>query len=684
MSSRRTPPPAPSPAAARAASPELPEEHPRAPSAPSSELRGLRAGCYLLQLTLTTPAGAAPVRYDGTLRVELRDESAIASGDLYLHGPSGASAGSELTEADPGAGIPIFPRDRYRYYVQGTELLDGLDDHVSLGFELHRYDHATNAWSDEGGFSADLRRTAAPPGYPSPDDFLRGEVVDASGAPAGQVAIGWVSPHLRRAVIEVDRVPDCEPPVANAAGADWRSIFEQVGWDLTVVESDADLPEPSGESWSAAEMHAAMLERRDSADLDSEWRYWILCVRSVDGDEARGIMFDRDGADSNNIPREAAGIASHWTIPDDDGWGLVKGMRFGLATDPYFRTAVHEIGHAMGLYHNTADNGFMSTTDVISRSVVAPQRFPENILWSHSPKDQRRLRHMPDLWVRPGGVPFGASYGTAPIVSDDAILPLEGLRLEVTPLLAAVPIGAPVRIAIALRNDDTKAVPAPTDISLKTGHASGSVTDPSGAVRSFRSFVRCTERSMTELAPGEKRLGSMTLLRGAEGALFPVAGEYALHARLDWDIDGVPVRVDGEATVTVLPAVDQAHAEAALQILESPDAVITLAVGGDHLDEGIAAIGAALANDVLRPHFAYVEAKRLASPFQQRAPDLAAAADLIDADTVMSPAELDKGARVLEAAAGHGEAPPEQLVAELRRRAEDVGARGAAETLSRL
>lgn len=75
---------------------------------------------------------------------------------------------------------------------------------------------------------------------------------------------------------------------------------------------------------------------------------------------------------------------------------------------------------------------------------------------------------------------------------------------------------------------------------------------------------------------------------------------------------------------------------------------------------------------------------RLASAFQQRPPNLAAAADLIDAHTVLSLGELDKGARLVEAAADRGEAPPEELVAELRRRAEDIGALGAAETLSRL
>jgi hypothetical protein len=661
-----------------ASTPQLPDETARtdAGDVPQPSGTTLRAGCYLLRLTRSSPGPEAlSVRYDGTLRVELRNGSALSSGDLYLHGPIGAPAALLPPEADPGAGIPIFPRSRYRYYVRVTELLDGSSaGEVTLGFELHRFDHASNTWSNEGGFSARLHREPAPPGYPSPDDFLAGDLRDGSDAHAGLLTMGLVSPHLRRAVIEVDRVADSERPLANAAGLDWPAIFEQVGWQLELVDSDADLTEPSGESWSPAEMHAAMLDRRDSADLDSEWRYWLICVRSLDGDEARGLMFDRDGADSNNIPREAAGIASHWTIPDEEAWGLARGMRFGSATDPYFRTAVHEIGHAMGLYHNTADNGFMSTTDVISRSAVAPQRFPENILWSHARRDQKRLRHLPDIWIRPGGVPFGASYGTAPIVSADAMVEPEGLRLDVEPLLAAVPIGAPVRVSITLRNEDRGAVAAPDELSLKTGYVSGSVTDPAGSVRSFRPLVRRTDRHVADLAPGESRTGSMTLLRGSEGHLFPMAGPYTVEVHLDWELDDVPVRVVGETDLMVLPAVDRAHAEAALWIMQTPDAVVTLALGGDHLEEGIAAIHAALGNDVLRPHYAYIEAKRLATGFQQRPPDLAGAADLIESDTVMTGAEVAKAAKLVQGAADRGETPPSGLVAVLREKAESLPA----------
>ena len=61
----------------------------------------------------------------------------------------------------------------------------------------------------------------------------------------------------------------------------------------------------------------------------------------------------------------------------------------------------------------------------------------------------------------------------------------------------------------------------------------------------------------------------------------------------------------------VLAAVDASHREAARQVLGTPDVMLTLAFGGDHLEDGLAAIRAALANDVLRPHYAFVEAKRV-------------------------------------------------------------------------
>lgn len=620
--------------------------------------RALRGGCYLLRYTpLQRFPIFNPLHYDGTLRVERVGLNTIASGDLYRHLVTNTFTSNLLpfppprpAEPNPGNGIPIFPRSEYRYYVLVTKILEFVTTASSfdLGFQLHRFTSATNSWNNEGAFTAKMQWTTAPAEYPAPGDYLKGDVKNAANTVVGTLTMGWISSFFRRAVMEIDRVNVSEAPLDNGAGVNWKTIFDMVGWDLKVVESNADIAEPSGNSWSDAEMHATMLARRDASNLDAEWRYYVLAVRNIDS-TPRGIMFDAFATDSNKVPREGAGIASHWTIPNANPWGLVKGKRFGTAKAPYFRTAVHEIGHAMGLYHNTVDMGVMNTTDVIAASATPANPFPNNIQWSHASDDQKRLRHFPDIWIRPGGTPFGLSYNTAPISPDDLIADAAGLELRVEPLLESVPIGAPVRINYSIVNTSTVPLPAPASLNLRTGFVKGKIVDPAGTVRTFRPLVRCIEEHEVKLLqPGEKVEYSATLLRGPEGALFPAAGAYRVILEVDWEVNEALFGLAGETPVMVTPAKNSQHAEAALKILSTPDTLLTLVLGGDHLTEGIEAIQAALDEPVLRPHYAYIEAKRVGKRFQKRKPDYKQAAELMKDATVLTPIEAEKAAQMMD------------------------------------
>ena len=534
-------------------------------------------------------------------------ESTIASGDLYVHRPP---------NRDPAAGIPIFPIAAYRHYLRVTEILDGAR-RLTLGYELLQ--RARGDWTVVGRYRARMAWTG-------PEGFLRGKVRDAHGAVVGSLALTWVSPYLRRATVEIDRIPEAERPLQNAAGRGWRDILDQVGWDVTVVESDADVKEPSGESWSNAELHAAMAELREPVDLNREWRYWLLCVRRLDFPGAdRGIMFDLGGG-PNDVPREGAAIASHWMVPDEELWGTIRGARFGT-TAQYFRTAVHEIGDALGLGHNNLELGIMMPTDAIAKHAKdagPPEHFPENVNWSYASNDQKRLRHWPDIAVRPGGP---GSAGSEQALPADA-------ELTVSPLLASVPLGAPVRVDIALSNAEE--LPVPTDLSLAGGHVSGTVTDRAGTVRSFRTLIHCIDSDAVGHA--ERVEGSMTLLHGVDGALFPRAGTHTVRVDVRWHVGDAAYAVSGAARVTVTPAVDDAHAAAARRVLSTPETLIALAFGGERQE----AIAAALDDDVLRPHFAYIEAKRVAAPFFDRPADPARAAALIGDDAVMSATEAAK------------------------------------------
>lgn len=612
--------------------------------------RGLREGCYLIRYTPLQVWQKGFFHYDGTMRVQRDGTNTIASGDLYLHSLYPLRPSSP--EPNPAAGIPIFPRAQYRYYLRVTKILEWytLANSFTLEFELHRFDHTTNAWTNTETCTARMTWTAAPQGYPSSSDYLTGEVKNSSGAVVGGLTMGWVSQYLRRAVVEVDRVSQSEAPLENGSGIDWLEVFDQVGWDVDLVVSDSMVEEASGESWSNAELHREMLNWRDPVSLDTEWRYHLLCVRRLDA-TSRGIMYDAYGGDSNNVPREGAAISSHWTIPNTATWGLVAGMRFGEATAPYFRTAVHEIGHAQGLYHNTVDNGLMNTTGTIAASATPPVQFPNNVQWSHASDDQKRLRHMPDIWVRPGGIPFGQSYNTTPISPDDMFEYAEGLELQVSSLLETVPIGAPVRINFKLVNTVDQAVMVPASLSLKAGHVQGKVVGPTGVVRTFRPLIICIEDDeLHSLEPGRSMTHSLTLLRGAQGALFPSPGVYRVIVEVSWHVHGTEVGIMSEVSVMITPPVDEAHAVAALKILSCPDALLTLAIGGDHLQEGVEAIGVAMGNPVLRPHYAIVEAKRLGNRFGRRKGDFEAACRLIDDKAILSGSEIKRAAEIVQSA----------------------------------
>ncbi|BAR98585.1 hypothetical protein BV133_992 [Blastochloris viridis] len=588
----------------------------------------LRAGCYVIALS---GDGAS---YDGSLRITRTDAGVFASGDLYQR-PSGGAAPM------PAAGIPVFARVQYRYYLKVTEFADAGRDGFTLGFETWRL-KPMNLWARQEVLSARMMRAPNPA---LPADGFAGAVSTAAGAPAGTLTMAWVAPQLRRASIAINHAAGSEAPTANDAGASWPDIFGAVGWDVAATVSDAPVEPPLSEAWSDAELHAAMMTLRGDVDLDNDWQFHILAVPRLKSTD-RGIMYDVGATDSNNGPRKGVAIASHWVVPDQDPWGLAKGRRVGTIADVYFRTAVHEIGHALGLFHNSVDNGFMATTDRIADRGTAALPFPTNVSWAFAPDDQHRLGHLPDPYVRPGGAPFGDAAGSSiPLATADAGAARGPLRLEVSPLLEAVPIGAPVRVLITLRNDGAEPALAPATLSMKSGGVSGAVVDPAGTVRSFRPLIVCLEHAPLQLLPpGGAVSHALTLLRGAEGALFPIPGRYDVRVSVTWEHRGGVSRVVGETAVEVLPAAGDRHAKLARRLIATPDLHLTLILGGDFLPAGLAAIAAAVDDPVLRSHYGYVEARRRFEPFRQRSADLAGAQALIAFDTVMSPSEIRRTA----------------------------------------
>ena len=610
----------------------------------TAPLRGLRGGCYFARYTplQTSPTSPGATYYLGTARVERTGVTVAISGDLYLrrvHGPNQPAS----PDPDPGDGIPVLPRQDYRYYLRATHVtLSPGQQSFTLGIELFRFNHVAATWANEGAFNAEMAWTTSPPGYPSGADYLAGDLKSEAGAVTGRLTLGWVSSFLRRASIEIDSAPGGVVPRDNGSGIGFREVFEPLGWDVRVLVSNGNVTEPTGDSWSDAEMHGAMLEWREQRTelLDVDWRYHLLCVRRIDATD-RGIMYDHSASDSNQTPREGVGIACDWVYPKQPVWGDVQGLRFGDDAATYFRTAVHELGHALGLYHNGADNGFMNTTDVIARRAHPQRPFPQNIRWAFNPDDEKRLRHMPDMWVRPGGIQFGEDYSVAPIASDDSIAVPEGLGLEVRAVDSVIPLGAPARIDFAVRNRSDRPVLAPENVTMRGGNVRGSVIDPSGTVRTFQPLVQCVEsQPLVTLAPGEGVSFSATLLRGPQGALFPAPGLYRIVLEVRWDDVGGRFGLLGAADLMVIVPQTLAEGRAALDILASPDALVAVAASAP-AGGGQAAIRQAVADPVLGPHYVWLDAKQACT---SRDPDAARRAlELLDSsEIVLSAAERNK------------------------------------------
>jgi hypothetical protein len=223
-----------------------------------------------------------------------------------------------------------------------------------------------------------------------------------------RLQMGWVSPSLRQAVIEIDCVPGTYAPMDNGAGLDWRGVFAACGWEVSAIASDHDLAKAGTDPvWTAADARAAMMARRDRHDLDAQWRYYAVIAPTIQAPgKAHGHMF--------HGRREALFVGGHSLFPDEPHYGALRGRRLDSAPE-FFRTVVHEVGHAMGLDHNAQGFHFMRPTPTIAEGAPAGQPFPANVQWSFDPDDLHHLRHAPDILVRPGGAALGTETAGAPV-----------------------------------------------------------------------------------------------------------------------------------------------------------------------------------------------------------------------------------------------------------------------------
>ncbi|MBL9139946.1 MAG: hypothetical protein JNK85_29005 [Verrucomicrobiales bacterium] len=602
--------------------------------------RRLHPGCYVVQFLPDQPyhgPGDHPAdrsrdvrEYLGTIRIVVyRDASDHyqshvqhpnqapgeyfrLSGDLYAT-PSNARRPTYEE-------IPIFPRDDYRFHLRATAVQPWAHGGFDLTVQSHEF--RDGRWLPPNSIELRLAWLQTQHRDPNPFDHLEGEVRLTGGGRIGRVRLTWVSPYLRRAIVELDTIGGLRPPTEallpdGKIASDWQTAFEPAGWYVDHRNSDQPVIPPS-QVWAEFELQQALPALRDSTDTDHEWRYHVFCVGQLE-DQGRGYQFDARGTDGKDNYFESIVLAANFQFPEEPDWGRVKGARL-QDTALYFRVAVHEVGHAMKLEHNEDGCGFMATTDGILQEALRRKKDAADILdciaWSFAPDDLERLRHWPDIVVRPGGqvdrLPLPGIDSTTPEhsteVDVDVVRPTD-LHLVLSPKLDWFPIGAPVRIDLRLENRGKESVRVPL-LRLKAGTVSGWVRR-GDATYGFLTLARTLDNHQLEvLGPGKAATGSISLLRGPDGALFGEPGPCQVTVKLDWFDQGKRLALFGTTEVKVSTWIDDDHRKAATRLITTKDTLAGFAIGGDGFADGNQAINVALANPILRPHFAIISFRR--------------------------------------------------------------------------
>ena len=615
---------------------------------------GLSTGCYCISIhppgyQKVGPDGDSSVLpefqwyYEGTLRIESEPgeegeatPDLVASGDLYLmleFRNGDLAILPDWWDGERPDGIPVYDHDMYAWYVAMIQLDDRWKSRgqVRLGFDLLRIQSDTLRGiprEAEGPFRVDLERRPDPvdSGHGS-GPGLQGVVYDASDAEWGTFSMVHVGEEFRRCRLEVQRTPGL-PEVDGARDVtgsvlSLKEIFRGVGWSAEVVEEEIEVSDPPGGTWDHAHLHRTMLGWRSANDLDRQWTYHLLVVPEIDG-VPRGVMYDGGAIDSNEVPREGAAVEGSDFFDEDAD--LFRTASEADRRAAYFRTAVHELGHAMGLDHNTDSNGFMNTTDRIldgtSTSLGADA-------WSFHADDQWRLRHWPDPAVRPGGIPMSPLSDSSEI-SALASAPA-GLELRVEPVVRSFPLGAPVRLELSLSNRGA----APVRVRMDGDVFFGRVMDLDARSRRFRPINRCREgRSIVEAGPASTVHGSVVLMRGSDGALFPEPGLYRVKVMAEIMRGHFRSLVAGYCEVEVSAAATASEDRLARTMLEEAS-LFPLGVGAGVLGPTGRAFLRRNPDSPLAGHFSGFEARRTG---RRRDPDSGELPALPDG-TVLTAAE---------------------------------------------
>jgi hypothetical protein len=352
------------------------------------------------------------------------------------------------------------------------------------------------------------------------------------------------------------------------------SAYAEAGVELRSTGAMGSVPAPAGanNTWSDAELHAAMQARFSAWANAPQWAVWLLHASLHDlGTGLLGIMFDQQGRQRQGSAVFYAGLA---------GTGDLE-----RRTQLY--TCVHEVGHAFNLLHSWQKA--LATPPGINRPnspswMNYPWRFPagQASFWNQfgfrfDTEELVHIRHGFRDAVIMGGDAFATNAQV--LVPEPGTAP-PSLRLDV---LAPEELrwGTPLTVGLRLVNAGGGSEPFHRYLGPRNGSVDVLVERSDGRTVQFQPLLHhCVDESQfTVLTPGEELADTAFVQYGGHGTTIDQPGTYRVHARLTTATGDVVVA--DPAAMTVCAPADAADLAAGTALVDARVGTLLSLVGSD-------------------------------------------------------------------------------------------------------
>ena len=196
----------------------------------------------------------------------------------------------------------------------------------------------------------------------------------------------------RLATLEIDRIAGTAFPPTNVnfegRNHSLRTIFQDAGIDLDIVEDEMNIPDTFGTQYNSAELLSLMRAHQSVQVSGNRMSAYLVIVPEFTSPGVLGIMFD-------SANRGGCAVFHNTSFIRND-------------KRAFLRTTAHELGHQFNLHHEdgtTIQGGSVTKRTIMNQTrLVMP--WPNAISYEFSDNSKKHLTEHPEDNVRPGGSSF--------------------------------------------------------------------------------------------------------------------------------------------------------------------------------------------------------------------------------------------------------------------------------------